>query len=217
MSKLKDYKELTAHGAPDALRQFVAALEAAPARGWRRDRGAETQLTRSAPDGEWVCFACDEAPGRHAALLWLVPRSAEEWYVSNIVPVSVPRFGYDAYNTVLSDFVDFASGAAQTAGVRLGESGGSLDLGELLTSNTIEALRRFSRLANRSTGSAHPSDQDRWFAFVTAAHKDGARLGSNDLLRWLVESEGWESDQAHELVIEYEQQRALLRYYDRDR
>ena len=77
-----------------------------------------------------------------------------------------------------------------------------------------EALRRFSVLANKSTGASHPLDRDRWFDFILLAHRENAQLDASVLARWLSESEGWFEDCARDLAGEYERSRSLLTRYE---
>ena len=83
-----------------------------------------------------------------------------------------------------------------------------------LSPRALKLLRSFSTLANKSTGSAHPLDEQRWFAFIIAVHKDGSPLDAGTLGRWLIEDEAWPEDSAHTLTIEYEVARSLLKAYD---
>ena len=80
-----------------------------------------------------------------------------------------------------------------------------------------DALRRFSAAANKATGSSHPLDRTRWFAFLLSVHGVTPSLDADRLARWLVEVEGWSDDKAHDLVVEYEFGLALLDEYDRNR
>lgn len=77
-----------------------------------------------------------------------------------------------------------------------------------------EALHNFSILANKATGSSHPRDQERWFQFIFAAYRAPQQLDIDNLMRWLVEIEGWSDEKAHDLVIEYEFGLALLKEYN---
>jgi hypothetical protein len=72
----------------------------------------------------------------------------------------------------------------------------------------------FSRLANKSTGAAHPMDKKRWYAFLIAAHRASKRLDSDQLARWLVEVEAWSAGRAQDLAIDYEFALGLLEQYD---
>ena len=89
------------------------------------------------------------------------------------------------------------------------------ELDDWLPRAAADALRRFSSLANKATGSSHPSDRERWFAFLIAAHCDRGSLNAGRLERWLIESERWPIESAQGLAVEYELALDLLEEYDR--
>lgn len=83
--------------------------------------------------------------------------------------------------------------------------------------DTASALKRFSSLANKSTGRSHPLDEERWLDFIISAHHGGRSLDPEQLSRWLIEVERWSDDIAHDLASEYSMGMALLDRYDRTR
>jgi hypothetical protein len=89
-------------------------------------------------------------------------------------------------------------------------SGMDVDLSAQLPKDVYARLRHFSVAANKKTGSSHPLDQERWMDFLIASDKATVVLDSHTLARWLVEIEGWESEQASRLAEEYEFGRELL-------
>ena len=83
-----------------------------------------------------------------------------------------------------------------------------------LSPGTAKKLQTFSSAANKSTGSGHHYDQERWFDFLVDLHKDRPDFDGTILERWLMDN-GWSDDTASDLVIEYEFAQALLSFYDR--
>ncbi|WFU71056.1 hypothetical protein [Bradyrhizobium sp. CB2312] len=71
-------------------------------------------------------------------------------------------------------------------------------------------------MANKSTGSSHPLDQQRWLRFLILAHCSAQKPDGERLRRWLMEVEG-DEDHALKLVIEYEFGLDLLNAYDSQR
>jgi hypothetical protein len=143
---------------------------------------------------------------------------ADGYTVTNIVPLGAGDLGQRGYNIALQDFSDrVAVPAAKEAGfaVEITESGEGLD--DWLPRAAADALRRFSSLANKSTGSSHPTDRERWFTFLIAVHRDRGSLNASRLERWLIESERWPVESAQGLAVEYELALDLLEEYDRNR
>jgi hypothetical protein len=183
---------------------------------WRRDREKEQQL-KGAP---WpmLCFRCTAQAERPAASLWLAVKEGRELYVPNILPDELERLSQDQYNRVLEDFHDrITLPATEGLGLKVAFTSEVATLDRWLRPGTIEKLRVFSRVANRSTGSGHPADEARWFDFVFTAHREDSSLPMDMLRRWLQEEEHWHEDGASELARQYENARWLLKAYDRFR
>jgi hypothetical protein len=153
-----------------------------------------------------------------SATLWL-GSEGNGYAVSNIVPLDpkVGKLSYREYNEILQDFeFQMAAHAAVKAGFTVERTTPKESLDHWASPNTAEALRTFSRMANKSTGSSHPLDKERWYKFIIAAHGDQhLKLGTHKLARWLFEVEGWRDEKASELVIEFEFGLSLLREYDK--
>lgn len=193
--------------ASDALQQALKDHAVAP---WRYAAEKVEQLRAMGEEGEALAFERAKTPGFEAAGLVLLAAD-DGMEVVNIVPREVSELSYRAYNAILEDFASqVAAPAAASAGYRVELSSSTLSLEDELPPGVLEALRRFSALANKSTGASHPLDRDRWFDFIILAHRDGVSLDASTLGRWLSESEGWPEDGARDLAGEYERSRALL-------
>lgn len=215
---MKDYKELKLTGMPECLSRLLSGISTESFDGWKRNRALEETLPADGLNSGFYCFTCDERPSRRSANLWLAPkRGAEYYYVTNIIPNQGDRLSYDDYNEILSSFAIRLRASQLSNNVQIIEEGGTLVLDAFLSQEALPRLQRFTRTANKATGSSHHFDKERWFAFIVAAHVESSSLHSSDLLRWLLEEELWPEDQATELIIEYEQQRSLLEYYDKTR
>jgi hypothetical protein len=182
---------------------------------WRHDSSRENDIRLHASDEEDVIVlvrASFDDIDESGLVLW---QEHCDYKVSNIVPRNVGELGIAKYNTILRDFVVRVAGpAAQEGGFAIELTSPNQTLEDWLDTESATALRRFSRLANKSTGAAHPMDRERWYAFLIATHHASKRLDSDHLARWLVEIEGWSADRAQELAIDYEFALGLLGQYD---
>ena len=213
---MKIFSDFEVHGDPDQLSRFVKVITDHLEAGWSRNLDGEEQVRGH--NLEMISFSCASAQARPAADLWLAKRSTTCYYVANIVPAERGRLNHDEYNAILRDFYDrFASRSAQQVGARavLGKTDVAIE--ELVSEHAREKLRTFSQLANKSTGSSHSCDQERWFDFLVTVHRERSNLRARMLERWFVEHDGWSEDVASDLAIEYETARALLTYYDQPR
>lgn len=161
-----------------------------------------------------MAFERSASTGFDAAglVLFAMPGGLE---VTNIVPLEHSELSHRAYNTILEDFAEqIARPAASASGFVVEISDGTIQIEDKLTPAAAEALRRFSALANKSTGASHPFDQQRWFDFIIQSHRDHSDLDADLVLRWLCESDNWPEDKASALAIEYERSRALLSRFE---
>lgn len=185
---------------------------------WRHDSEREEDIRDHAADDEDAIVLVRDAfddVDESGLVLW---QEGEGYKVSNIVPRNVGELGITKYNAILRDFVArIAEPAARTGGFEVELSSPHQSLDDWLDAEPAAALRRFSRLANKSTGAAHPMDRDRWYAFLIATHHASKRPDTDLLVRWLVEVEHWSEDKAHELAIDYEFALGLLEQYDHSR
>jgi hypothetical protein len=185
---------------------------------WSHDQEREHEMAAHASAGtDLIAFVREAGDGIDAVSLVLWSRG-DAYEVTNIVPREVRELGYERYNAALQDFVArVARPAATAARFAIATTSAHQELNDWLPSAAADALRRFSALANKSTGSSHPLDRPRWFEFLLQAHRDAGSFDTDRLVRWLTEVQGWPDDKAHDLAIEYEFGLALLDAYDRTR
>jgi len=213
--KLDVFQDLILRLPADRRSQAREALVSSAVLPWAHAKDREHLVHVHSPDEDIIAFEREAGDGIDAAGLVLWSRD-DGYEVVNIVPLEASELEPVRYNRVLQDFVvKVAVPAASAAGFVVEPGPAAQGLGDWLSEDAAAALRRFSVLANKSTGSSHPSDQRRWFSFLIAVHHDPGRLDTSRLIRWLCEVEGWSPDKAHELAIEYEYGLALLDEYDR--
>lgn len=182
---------------------------------WRHSVAAEQSMARNAlEDGDMMVFERDEGNGVAASrlVLWAEPHG---YRVANIVPLRCRELGERGYNDVLNDFIDrVARTVSEQGGFELRHTERMQSITDWTSREAAEALRLFSVAANKSTGSSHPLDAERWRRFLMADHLAESSLSSSHFKRWLTEVEGWTGEAATELVIEREFAEELLQDYD---
>lgn len=204
---------------PKAVDAFADALPTALPAGWSySDTMKDGMLGKNT---RAVRLIRERTAGVPRALLALVVQPGKAT-VGNIVPADDDdpadrELGHDRYNFILEEFATFALPLADAHHVQHTLTKAHADLGAWLSPQGITLLESFSNLANKSTGSGHPLDAERWYTFIIQTHREGSSLDVSTLGRYLVERLGWGDDQAHKLMLEYEFARELLVAYDRDR
>lgn len=120
--------------------------------------------------------------------------------VANIVPAEISQLSIDQYNAILTDFVTrvFPEELSNL-------SSRNLDLLTIMSPDTIKKLDIFCHSANKSSGSGHPCDRERWNQFIISAFLTGdeQKLYDDTLGRILVEIYYWDEKTANELIHEY--------------
>lgn len=185
-----------------ALRQNVKAP-------WRHAEERERDIT-----DDIMAFEreSDDYFPKSGLSLW---SDSEGYEVTNIVPLEIDHLSISSYNDILGDFIDrVIQPVSKTSGFRIEVSARRQSITDWTSQEAADALHRFSLVANKSTGSSHPSDQKRWFSFLFSAHKARGKLDSTLLKRWLIEAEEWPPDSATGLIYEYEFGMDLLDEYD---
>lgn len=212
------FRELAVNGTDD---QILALVEAASARlpeGWIRDSEAEAEFSAlggASGGGRGFAFSRRaESEGRPAAGVFLLSEDGE-MRVVNIVPLEKSQLSIAEYNEVLEEFEAAAfRPAAEALGLRVKLTAADAGPTAWMSPDAADLLRRFSILANMSTGASHPLDRRRWHGFIIATHRERARLDASTLGRILVEVHGWPAGRASDLACEYETARELLKDYD---
>jgi len=150
--------------------------------------------------------------------LWMFEDGKGGYKVSNVVPINQGQLGVAGYNAALVDFAStVVSPVIKSSGIELVLTSADQTIEDWTDLATAAALKRFSSLANKSTGRSHPLDEERWLDFIISAHNGGRPLDSEQLSRWLIEVERWSDDIAHDLASDYSIGMALLDRYDRTR
>lgn len=195
--------------------QFLSQIEDFLSNGWKRDKDAENQEQGTMGDINFFYFVCNQTKNREAALLALFEKDETKFYVSNIVPTIISELSYDKYNTILNDYykscIEHLVKELNLPSVKLTDDYQGIK--DWISFESAEKLKTFSDLANKSTGSSHPSDQKRWNYFIISIIQNDDDLGSDMLSRWLIEEEGWSPDIADSLAIQFEQGLTLLKLY----
>ncbi len=175
---------------------------------WSRNKDKEDHL--GILEGPPLCFERNLSP---SAALFLYQQDKDTWYVSNIVPTSTSELSYDEYNKVLEDFLNsIVEPVINNTTVKAEMTRDEITIGSVAGEEVEKALASFSLLANKSTGSSHPSDRKRWFNFLVLANKSASDLGADLVYRALME-QGWSDEQANKLAGQFENANDLLTYY----
>jgi hypothetical protein len=208
------FREIHLRGSTEQVDAVVREVEKSLTAGWTRDAKQESRMrSMSSPDDATFCFTCDQAGKRPAATVFLMKRASGTFKTYNVVPHKLHQLSHAQYNGILEEFFRrFIRSAAERLGVEAELTDDKVDLENWMSPEAAEKLRRFSMSANKSTGSAHPSDQELWMDFIVAAQRERAKIDPATLRRWLVEVGDWPEEVADDLASEYEFGKDILAF-----
>ena len=156
--------------------------------------------------------------------------------VTNIVPLEKSQLSISEYNAVLHKFYADIIKPYSVKNSEIRIEGPTSDVFEpldILSEEALKKLKKFSNAANKSTGSAHPCDQERWYDFVCQTVDDDRLIDAETLAKFLMDEDywgkkedgftgvmgtfAWGKEMAWELADEYEKLTGILQYYKRTR
>jgi hypothetical protein len=208
------FRDMCVYGSEQQIAALMGEVERSLPRGWVRHVQAEQNINSLVGHrgGPTYFFSCTEEVGRPAATVCLMDQGAGAFRVSNVVPRQLRQLTYSQYNRILEELHAQFAPAAAKMGVRTQLTPAEVDLEHWMSGETADKLRRFSRTANKSTGSAHPGDQAKWMEFIVAAQRENISLSASTLRRWLIEVEGWSPEVADSLASEYDFGKNILTF-----
>lgn len=115
----------------------------------------------------------------------------------------------------------------------VGPSSGQFDPLDYISEKALKKLTLFCDAANKSTGSSHPCDEERWFDFICQTVDDRRTFDYDTLFKFLQDEEywgekesgflgvigrfAWSEENAEELASEYDNYVRILQYYKKTR
>ena len=224
---MRIYKELSFVGDKTALDEFK---KIAPS--FTRDDWKYVDSNRMK---DYIAFDYNGKKVDHAEVsIYYGMDSLREGYikVGNIVPLQKDQLSIEEYNAVLDLFYTEIISPNQNKMkniVIVRSESDVFDPLEYISKKALSKLEHFCNCANKSTGSSHPSDEERWFDFVCQTVDDNQTMDYDTLYRFLMDTDywgeketgfigsmgrfAWDERHAAELASEYESYVRILEYY----
>jgi hypothetical protein len=193
---MKTYQELhiTIGNTPSSTIEKISQNASS---GWERDTESEQKLA-SISGGNQFCFTY-KAPPQDACQLWIVEHD-NRLVVTNIVPLEKSELSISDYNRLLNHFVNSCLLSTE---IKYSLSKENIDLSDILSEDSSQKFYAFSRAANKSTGHAHPLDEERWLEFIYSMVKHQEGIDPDELTYFLRE-DGWPKHTAFNLALDME-------------
>lgn len=180
------FRKFIIRGQAATLEQLVSQLPAYLPPTWQRDTASEASAKELGDEaGDYRCFRFAGSTILPMATLWLF-LERNQAQVVNIVAPNEFELGYERYNTILAEFAAAVAQAIAATGLPLTIAPWhEPTLEQVLEPEPARLFKRFARLANPSTGTAHPADAERWQDFLISAHQHQVMPDADLLRRWL--------------------------------
>jgi hypothetical protein len=206
------FRTLTIQLDAEAMARVIEGLTPHLPEGWTRDRETEEGLRKVGNKDVTYCFVYTDVSQQSSRLLFLNSKDLKTFEVPNITVLTGWRLTVEQYNELITLFAEAITPfvRAESGELRLGPT--QQELEHWMSPATAEALRQFSRRANRNVAAGLPADRERWNAFVLAAHTDQCKMTPEELRRWLTEEERWFDTIAERLADEYQYKREILAF-----
>lgn len=208
---MKTFKDLYIHLSDIAMESFIAkvALNVNKNDTWERQPDKENRVLGIE---KTYSFSRLDDHAYPSAGLSIFPKKNGIWYVPNVVPIKYGNLSHDEYNGILSEFYNlFILPIATQDDIIVEITSGEISDCDILGEHAASLLKSFSLLANKSTGSSHPDDKDRWLSFVKASCLSGSNVDTDHLHRLLIE-QGWSDEAANKLAIQYDFAKDLIEH-----
>ncbi len=211
---MKVMRELFIQGSPDKLLNLPDIASSVLGAEWERDKETEKQLAREGGGKKPMFCFISKIKELPSARLWLAFKEQDKLYVSNIVPIDVNKLSQEQYNSILKKFSDdLAEIQILEPNFKISLETDEKDVENFFSAETAKKLSSFSIAANKSTGSSHPLDRERWLDFVISAAEEDSKISPSELERLLIQNEKWPPEVADSLSTEYSLAVEVLKAY----
>ncbi len=230
---MKIFRELYFSGTSSDLNKFANEISNYVTRDWR--------FVTKETSGEYKSHLFFDYIGRKVenarVSIYLGDRiNSGEINVGNIIPLNKNQLSIEEYNEVLMLFYNEVVIPFKNNNDYLNISQPTDDKFDPLTimsETSLKKLKSFCGGANKSTGSSHPCDKERWLSFILQTVEEDRVIDSDTLFRFLKDEEfwgtkpddfigvmgdyAWDEESAYELSMEYETISEAMKYYKENR
>lgn len=204
------FQDLEIKGKPEELTNLFAEIsENLTKKGWSRDYEAEKKL-----ENELYAINTNLQEEMLESTIF-IGMSEGERKVTNILPLNKNSLTIEEYNKILNIFYDHFIEPLKSkySNLIFDLTNESKTLEDYMFPESAKLLNMFFAGANKSTGSLHPMDRNRWYDFIISVATKNENFPDDILNRWLIEVEGYSENVASDLVSEFNFGVYLLRRF----
>lgn len=191
-------------------KELVAAMRALCGALWQwQDKDTHGKPVESGS----LYFHRDATTGHVPCTLCICRRDANLFVVVNIVPDKMgDHISKSQYVELLREFDErIACPATEGVGGMTSIDAETETLADHFSSEELRLLKLFCSSSNASDLGSHPSDQEKWMAFLIAVHRNGKNVHCDTFRACLRSERCWPEHGIDRLVSEYDFAMQLLR------
>lgn len=181
---------------------------------WQLDSGWEREVkNRSNGEAEIIAFSRESLDEIAPSYLCLWNDSSLDWRIPNVVPRDFGnRLTICQYNDIINDFVErVLTPTLNSLKTEISLSPRRLKLRDMLSAESLDALRAFLSEGFACSRVLHPNDVQRLCRFIWSLHEHDDRFDVDLFRRWLEEANSWPEDYASRLTMRVDQGLTLLK------
>lgn len=225
---MKTFRELYFTGTEKNLKRFVDKIKQKTYSDWK------VAIT-SNQFADYLRFDYVGKKLEHATVFIHLGDSLSEGkiQVGNIAHLEKSELSIDEYNAILMDFyntVIFPYKNSSNCDIDISEpTNDTFDPLSVISKEALNKLELFCNAANKSSGSSHPYDQERWFDFICQTVDDDRIIDYTTLAKFLSDEDywgskeegfiggmgrfAWDEESSYKLASEYESLSQIIIYY----
>ena len=196
---MKTYREFYITGSDLGLKKFINDMPSFIKKPWI--------FEKNTIGGEpYLVFTYDGQKLPKSDVFLHFSNETQKYTLANIVPIEVSELNTSEYNSLAQLFYDYLQ-AYKNPDICISKlSKDIVEQSDVMSKETMNTLKTFSDIANKSTGSSHPLDRERWYSFILTAYRTGDfhNLDADMLQTFLIEDYGWNKEKAFNLAFEYD-------------
>lgn len=203
----KIFRELYIFGSDEALRSFHDNISQYIPNDWKYT------LMYPNTGNEFMDFEYIGNNNIHAAVGLFFDNKDHKYYVANIIPIDKDELSKEEYNSFLLFFYESIIRKIAIPGLRIQNPTSDIfEKSNYLSKTSQKMLSTFS--LNKSTGSNHPLDRERWYEFIINVFESNEYQNINEgILTMILDEFGFKTKVIGDLVSEYEFGIGLLKKY----
>lgn len=225
---MKIYKELYIYGNRQVLDQFQTQIYKNMSADW-----VKPQADELLKDYILIDYVGRDLEPSRIAIYYNADELKEDYIrVVNIIPLKKSLLSIEEYNRVLDKFYcDIVEpyGAMHSEIVIEKPTTDEFEPQKYISDVALQKLKKFCNAANKTTGSSHPCDEERWYDFICQTVVDNKVFDYDTLYNFLIDKEywgekesdiiaaighyAWDEEQAMKLASEYDNYVRFLQFY----